>query len=198
MAESTVDFWARRPLKEIATLAQLRGIVLQHNSKRYPKWKFKLADDLVMQIQPRPTRGRLFEGMALQGEHVTAEMFTRRLRSEDGMTELQFELTAATGATMSFFGFSWVFCPTRGVTFWVNQDREEQKERARRFVLRTFESLALLTQLDPSMMFQPACLNCGRPLTDPVSMARWIGPECATRVSFDARNRNLEAAQQAA
>jgi len=28
-------------------------------------------------------------------------------------------------------------------------------------------------------MLKPACLMCGKALTDPVSMARWIGPECA-------------------
>jgi uncharacterized protein YndB with AHSA1/START domain len=36
-------------------------------------------------------------------------------------------------------------------------------------------------------MFQPACLLCGKALTDPVSMARWIGPECA-----QAQNHTLD------
>jgi Family of unknown function (DUF6011) len=36
-----------------------------------------------------------------------------------------------------------------------------------------------LDRLNAAMMFQPACLCCGRPLTDPASMAPWIGPECA-------------------
>ena len=34
-------------------------------------------------------------------------------------------------------------------------------------------------KLRPEMMVQHACLFCGKRLTDPVSMARWIGPECA-------------------
>ena len=34
-------------------------------------------------------------------------------------------------------------------------------------------------KLRPETMLKPACLFCGRLLTDPVSMARWIGPECA-------------------
>jgi hypothetical protein len=33
--------------------------------------------------------------------------------------------------------------------------------------------------LHPEMMLKPSCLMCGKALTDPVSMARWIGPECA-------------------
>jgi uncharacterized protein DUF6011 len=34
-------------------------------------------------------------------------------------------------------------------------------------------------RLRPETMLKPACLFCGRPLTDPISMARWVGPECA-------------------
>jgi hypothetical protein len=34
-------------------------------------------------------------------------------------------------------------------------------------------------RLRPGMMLQPSCLMCGKSLTDPVSMARWVGPECA-------------------
>ncbi|OLB79563.1 MAG: hypothetical protein AUI16_01045 [Alphaproteobacteria bacterium 13_2_20CM_2_64_7] len=32
--------------------------------------------------------------------------------------------------------------------------------------------------LKPDLMLSPACLCCGKGLTDPVSIARWIGPEC--------------------
>jgi hypothetical protein len=32
--------------------------------------------------------------------------------------------------------------------------------------------------LNPAMMLAPNCMCCGKGLTDPVSMARWIGPEC--------------------
>jgi len=39
--------------------------------------------------------------------------------------------------------------------------------------------------LRPEMMLHPACIYCGKTLTDPASIARWIGPECAgtTRLS---------------
>ena len=43
---------------------------------------------------------------------------------------------------------------------------------------RLIETLPVaFDKLQPEMMLKPACLFCGRPLTDPVSMARWIGPE---------------------
>jgi hypothetical protein len=32
--------------------------------------------------------------------------------------------------------------------------------------------------LRPELMLTAHCLACGKALTDPVSMARWIGPEC--------------------
>ena len=45
---------------------------------------------------------------------------------------------------------------------------------------RLIETLPVaFDKLQPEMMLSPACLFCGRPLTDPVSMARWIRPECA-------------------
>jgi hypothetical protein len=34
-------------------------------------------------------------------------------------------------------------------------------------------------------MFGANCLICGKGLTDPASMARWIGPECAGSPSLD-------------
>jgi hypothetical protein len=36
-----------------------------------------------------------------------------------------------------------------------------------------------LDKFAPDIMLSSHCLLCGKALTDPVSMARWIGPECA-------------------
>jgi Family of unknown function (DUF6011) len=38
-------------------------------------------------------------------------------------------------------------------------------------------------RLNPAKMFSGQCLGCGRALTDPVSQARLIGPECAADAS---------------
>jgi hypothetical protein len=32
--------------------------------------------------------------------------------------------------------------------------------------------------LRPDLMLSAHCLACGKALTDPVSMSRWVGPEC--------------------
>jgi hypothetical protein len=34
------------------------------------------------------------------------------------------------------------------------------------------------TRLKPDLMLSPHCICCGKALSDPASMARWIGPEC--------------------
>jgi hypothetical protein len=39
----------------IPFLAELREEVLKHSPKRIPKWKFRVAPDIVMQLQPKPT-----------------------------------------------------------------------------------------------------------------------------------------------
>jgi hypothetical protein len=52
-------------------------------------------------------------------------------------------------------------------------------------------SLPRLNRLMPALMFQANCLLCGKSLTDPVSMARWIGPECAHTHSLDVGLLNL-------
>jgi hypothetical protein len=45
--------------------------------------------------------------------------------------------------------------------------------------------LSKLCKLSSQSMLSPACLACGRALTDPVSMARLIGPECAHDGTLD-------------
>jgi hypothetical protein len=40
------------------------------------------------------------------------------------------------------------------------------------------------SRLTADLMFSASCLCCGKALTDPASMARWIGPECAHNSSL--------------
>src|SRR5262249_16037565 len=50
------EVWQQKLLAPIPFLSELRATVLQHNAKRCPKWRFRVAQDLAVQIQPRPTR----------------------------------------------------------------------------------------------------------------------------------------------
>jgi hypothetical protein len=49
-----LDFWQPIPIQPIPTLAALRDMVLARSTKRMPKWKFRLAEYMVVEIQPRP------------------------------------------------------------------------------------------------------------------------------------------------
>ena len=51
---SDPSFWEPHPIAPIAALAELRAHVLRRSTKRCPKWKFRLAPDLIVQLQPRP------------------------------------------------------------------------------------------------------------------------------------------------
>src|SRR5690242_13903054 len=47
------------PIAPMPMLSALRDAVLVRSTKRMPKWKFRVAPDIVAQIQPRPdTRTR--------------------------------------------------------------------------------------------------------------------------------------------
>ena len=74
-------------IPSIPFLAELREEVLKHSLKRMPKWKFRFAPDIVVQLQPQPTlllsaaavlRGykpkyQHFVGLAVMMEGVTSE-----------------------------------------------------------------------------------------------------------------------------
>src|SRR6266542_1882846 len=97
------EFWKRQRVTAVPLLAQLRAVVLARNAARCPKWKFQVSD-LVLQLQPRPDRplGPLFEGIAVRGADIPADVFKRRVR---GLSMLRFFLYAD--------GAQWLFRPVR-------------------------------------------------------------------------------------
>jgi hypothetical protein len=48
-------FGGTTPIAPIPALAELRDMVLARSKKRRPKWRFRLAPDLVLQLQPATT-----------------------------------------------------------------------------------------------------------------------------------------------
>src|SRR5262249_32750805 len=163
-------------------------------------WRFRLAPDLVVQLQPREDRGLflphdraraigampfgpersvaynaallrsvvLFEGLAFIGD-VAAEVFTDRevRRAAQGSLKLSFVISRldATG--------EWIF-RARGA-WW---DRTCPVDSPTGFErLREALSSERFATFTPDLMLKPACMMCGKGLTDPASMARWIGPE---------------------
>jgi hypothetical protein len=152
-------------------LAALRSIVLERNAKtrRLPKWRFRIGDDLVMQLQPQ-SPPLLFEGRVIQGQNIPVDAFKGYGR---GFSCMHFRLSTQRSGT------SWEFYPT----LFPSSTDEFHALRA-----RVLTALEQLEQLDASMMFQPACLACGKKLIDAVSQARWFGPECASTTSLDVRS----------
>ena len=60
---------------------------------------------------------------------------------------------------------------------------QDGSDRLRERIRATFQN-GFFDNLSPQAMLVPACLICGKGLSDPASMARWIGPECAATSSI--------------
>ena len=171
----------------ITFLRDLREECLQHSEKRMPKWKFRLAPDLVLQLQPKPTylptlrqiengtRIKLvqFDGIAVQVATGTATAaMLEKLPSNSSVASWwrrRFEIFAHDEAEWQFRLQSWICC--RG-------GRNEIPTFDARLTAALTDG-AFFTNLTPEALLGHHCLICGKGLTDPASMARWIGPECA-------------------
>jgi hypothetical protein len=158
-------------IEPMPLLASLRDAVLMRSEKRMPKWKFRVADDIVTQIQPKPAKRtrdnpcgqHWFDCHAVVNKQADRSMLeTRRPFG----WRVEYRLVIQTGW---WFKVDGIGCPS-GLN-----DTEARIVRQR---LIDVLPIALI-ELRPSLMLKPACLCCGKQLTDPVSMARWIGPECA-------------------
>ena len=166
-------------------LAELREEVLKHSLKRMPKWKFRLASDLVLQLQPKPTvllseaataRGfkpklQHFEGVAVMTEGVTGAVFKHLPRRPCPPSwQIKFELYSQSADA------DWVFKRTSG--YWQHGAEPTGIGTIVRRLVAAFRG-GLFDDSAPAEMLSHNCVICGKGLTDPASMARWIGPECA-------------------
>jgi hypothetical protein len=183
------DLRAITLIEPIASLAAMRTAVLAERHDRCPKWRFKLAVDLVVQIQPRPAERRdklfLFECTALRGVGIEREHFaSAKARQGTGLQAVTFGILLEDGR--------WRLAVT-GCTGLAGLGAELYARRLE-LVALVVEHLPRLAALNADQMFEPACLCCGKALTDPASMARFIGPECAGTSSLDAGLLALRAA----
>jgi hypothetical protein len=174
MSKLDSNFWNPTPIAPIPTLARLREMVLERSEQRSPKWKFRIAPDLVLQIQAKLTTALLrFDGLALLAEGADLNMLLKpRSEIDKNYWRIKFELRAIVAD-------QWLFKP-KGCGW-------KRKSDLTAFVdLRARLVTALSTRfnkLQPDMLLGSHCLCCGKGLTDPVSQARFIGPECAGTAS---------------
>jgi hypothetical protein len=127
-----------------------------------PKWHFRLPSIDIIHLQPKIKPFNGFEG--------TAEVLFGA-----GMWYLTFRIIIdATGG--------WSFKPWAIRSPYENcLSMEPEEYAALATVVRERVMIELgnaFDTLNVGMMLKPACLLCGRGLTDPVSQARWVGPEC--------------------
>jgi hypothetical protein len=158
------------PMPPIRFFEDLRDLIVreQGTRPRWPKWYWRLAPDLALELQAQDRQRYLFAGDVLAGPQVTRATFrlSRSARPRD-LGSLEFVILDAYGD-----GSAWQF---KATGFGHPVERAE--------ALRT-EVLGRLTpdvfrHVDAVDLLVPQCLICGRALTDPISQARWIGPECA-------------------
>ena len=183
--------WAPVPIAAMPMLAYLRVCVLSRSSKRMPKWKFRVSPDIVTQVQPRPSSfAAVFHCKAIVHDEAGAELLTDKRRPLDSWM-IAFKLFVSLHEQADFTDDGDLHLKPTRVGFRTGQPHSDIFTVRDRLI----ETLPVaFDKLQPEMMLRPACLFCGRPLTDPVSMARWIGPECAgTAAAITPFVVNLEA-----
>jgi hypothetical protein len=164
-----VTFWRKTLIYPNNELAKLHVNAMAHNPDRNPIWKLRLAPDLVIKLQPKPTNGVRFKGNVVMCEGADETAFKSGKWPRGDRFHAKFEVWSV--------GEDWCF--KLGSAGWsVGADRNEI-ERLRRRLLNAFKPGGPLSRIDIKMMLHPHCLCCGKPLSDPASKARLIGPECA-------------------
>jgi hypothetical protein len=167
-------FWYSELIPSIPLLRELNDWVIKQNENRLPKWKFKFAPDLAVQIQTKVTRQHaiLFECIAIRAENISAKHFTepKQLRELDYGKHI-FDLFCDDHEPDAAWHFQ-----TRRATYGRDYSRDERMELRQQVIDALHPDR--FAHLSPERMLSPSCICCGKPLTDPASMARWIGPEC--------------------
>lgn len=164
------SFWHVERVAPIGLFRELREFVLERSHTRLPKWRFRVADDLVMYVQPKPAERR---------DRFYAFDCCAFAASDPGTLLNREDCDAGRGLWRLVFGIDpeWRVEPRR--LRWPRRD-EEGAFAFRARVIGALRSDAF-DRLDARRMLSPSCLICGKALTDPISIARWIGPECAGR-----------------
>ena len=135
--------------------------VIAQNEKRLPKWKFKLTSNLAVQIQPKLTRAHalLFECIAIQTENPSLKLFTepKSLRGQSYWRMKSSYSTTSRGPSGRLSLRALVAdmdAPSSGLL------------ELRSSVIAALHPNHFAT-LKPDLMLSPACLCCGKGLTDP-------------------------------
>ena len=91
--------WKSVIIEPVPTLVTLRDTVLAIRPDRCPKWRFRFAEDIVLQLQPQPEHIHhdeyLFVGTVMQGQGITKAHFaTKRAARGTGFMVIGFGIKA--------------------------------------------------------------------------------------------------------
>jgi hypothetical protein len=174
-------------IAQIPKLAELREAVLTHSEKRKPKWGFRLAADIVMELQAQ-TVSLLSATAAARGYKQALLKFEGQAVLVDGAGKRDLERWRTPACKRTFTLLQFDGDPDWQLTFrsWYRPRNDDpgRLERLDAAILAALQDGGIFTKLTPERMLKPACMICGKGLTDPASMARWIGPECAATTSI--------------
>jgi hypothetical protein len=175
-------------MEPVPVLADLREQVLQRSAKRSPKWGFRFAPDLIIQVQAKPATKVFFEFEALlMPDGAPANAF------RGSMSSIKPPHVRLKGIIRSDAPDAWHL----------------RVRRLWRLPQERFDVAAILSargrmvggfrpdrwqELTAGHFLNPVCLACGKALTDPASMARFVGPECSGTSTLRVRMKSLFAA----
>jgi Family of unknown function (DUF6011) len=166
-------FWGKARIAPISLLAELANYIIAQNEKRLPKWKFRLAANLAVQVHPQLTRkyARLFKCAAVETVGVSAKHF---LEPDSLRGQVHHRMAFGLFANAADDS-TWVLAPKSA-----HLDKSHSWADRIAFRSRVIAGLSAehFAALSPDLMLANYCLICGKALIDPVSRARRIGPEC--------------------
>jgi hypothetical protein len=186
-----------------ARLVELREQVLSRTTKRMPKWKFRLAPDIVLMLQPKVVvdirpwissekayrkLSLRFAGSVVMCGNASAAALASQKGLDDYMRiDFRIVLDEAGEWHLHDNGRSGRLGPDWKAQspFGYGVDRDPRLQEYDRREARVLAALVeafndgRFDVVDSKVMLSAQCLICGKALTDPASMARYIGPECA-------------------
>jgi hypothetical protein len=189
----------------IPSLAELREVVLAHSEKRKPKWGFRLAPDIVMELQAQPCI-LVNAAPAAQGCKQAVVKFEGKAVMTAGhasVADLKTHTRGSRSRKFSLIQFDGEPDWQLALGGWCRPGGSDMSclEPLDAAIVASLQDGGIFTKLTPERMLRPACMCCGKGLTDPASMARWIGPECAAttsiRIFHEGHANRIVAARQA-
>jgi hypothetical protein len=166
-------------IQPVPFLADLYAMALELSAsrkrRRMPRICFGLGPDQLVSIQPQPGwteqiprfRYQLASAPGIRPSHLGMVGWERPQPWEEIIGEL--------------IGGQNLIDPRWSVTIWTAKNSSTPSTLYERFV-QALKGEFSYAQLRNQKLIAYSCLICGRMLTDPVSMARAIGPECITKL----------------